>query len=331
MIVSGAGSIASCLPRETTNTTTTYDLTDAQGTILLSLTASAIQGEQAYDPYGNVRYASGTVGTDKGYTGQFADAVSGLDYYNARWYDPVSGQFLSPDTVQGNAQGMDPYAYVGGNPETYVDPSGYIDSPDEELGGEVGNGGEDGSDANGTLSETTAEIAEAADEATEAATAADTIESEDSLLQDEQRIDQQRTEQEHAEPTVEQPPEQNEHPSNLAEQPPETNEHPSDSNSDQSKDPPANKGFPNRFPDRLAGELEAAHEAGIEPMAVGDALKELIPSNGELNIKWAVNEDGELGIIPMFPDAEEIHHTVIWNGANVLVAGEGALVLQLEL
>jgi hypothetical protein len=34
------------------------------------------------------------------------------------------GQFLSADQVQGNAQGMDPYAYVMGNPETQTDPTG---------------------------------------------------------------------------------------------------------------------------------------------------------------------------------------------------------------
>jgi RHS repeat-associated protein len=139
LIVSGAGSIASCLPRETTNTTTTCDLTDAQGTILLSLTASAIQGEQIYDPYGNIRYSSGTIGTDKGYTGQFDDAVTGLDYYNARWYDPVSGQFLSPDTVQGNAQGMDPYAYVGNDPETRTDPTGQMFPCSSGCGGSGGS------------------------------------------------------------------------------------------------------------------------------------------------------------------------------------------------
>ena len=32
--------------------------------------------------------------------------------------------FLSADTLQGNAQGMNPYAYVDGNPETRTDPSG---------------------------------------------------------------------------------------------------------------------------------------------------------------------------------------------------------------
>jgi hypothetical protein len=47
-----------------------------------------------------------------------------LDYYNAWFYDPVAGVFLSPDVKQGNAQGMNPYAYVGGNPETRTDPTG---------------------------------------------------------------------------------------------------------------------------------------------------------------------------------------------------------------
>jgi uncharacterized protein RhaS with RHS repeats len=50
--------------------------------------------------------------------------VTGLDYYVARYYDPVVGQFLSADTVQGNQQGMAPYAYVGENPETATDPTG---------------------------------------------------------------------------------------------------------------------------------------------------------------------------------------------------------------
>ena len=35
------------------------------------------------------------------------------------------GVFLSADTAQGNLQGVNPYAYVGGNPETMNDPSGH--------------------------------------------------------------------------------------------------------------------------------------------------------------------------------------------------------------
>jgi hypothetical protein len=37
----------------------------------------------------------------------------------------VVGRFLSVDSVQGNMLGFDPYAYTGGNPETFNDPTGH--------------------------------------------------------------------------------------------------------------------------------------------------------------------------------------------------------------
>jgi len=59
--------------------------------------------------------------TARGYTGQYADALTGLDYYVSRYYDPVAGVFLSADVKEGNAAGMNLYAYVGGNPLTMND------------------------------------------------------------------------------------------------------------------------------------------------------------------------------------------------------------------
>jgi len=41
----------------------------------------------------------------------------------------VVGVFLSADQVQGNMQGMNPYGYVGGNPEMFVDPTGHDNDP----------------------------------------------------------------------------------------------------------------------------------------------------------------------------------------------------------
>lgn len=102
-------------------------LTDALGSVLATvsatLNASTVLGNQLYGPYGNQRYSKGSMGTSKGFTGQYSDGT-GLDYFNARYYDPVVGLFLSVDSVQGNEQGMDPYAYVGNNPESRTDPSG---------------------------------------------------------------------------------------------------------------------------------------------------------------------------------------------------------------
>ena len=108
-------------------TTTQYYLSDALGSVLSTFSAvanaAAVLGNQLYGPFGNQRYSKGSMGTDKGFTGQYQDS-SGLDYYNARYYDPVVGIFVSADTVQGNGKGMDPYSYVANNPLTATDPTG---------------------------------------------------------------------------------------------------------------------------------------------------------------------------------------------------------------
>jgi RHS repeat-associated protein len=113
---------------------TTFYLTDALGSLLTSFTnapgGASVKGEQSFAPYGTAQYYQGNLNTAKGFTGQYNDALSGLDYYNARYYDPVVGVFLSADSVQGNPQGLNPYAYVGGNPETRSDPTGrYLVGP----------------------------------------------------------------------------------------------------------------------------------------------------------------------------------------------------------
>ncbi len=77
------------------------------------------------------------MGTTKGYTGQYNDSLTQLDYYGARYYDPLVGVFLSADSVQGNLAGMNPYNYVGSNPQTNTDPNGemYAPPPDAQPQG----------------------------------------------------------------------------------------------------------------------------------------------------------------------------------------------------
>ncbi|RLC55581.1 MAG: hypothetical protein DRI80_17590, partial [Chloroflexota bacterium] len=63
------------------------------------------------------------------YTGQRLEAVIGLYYYRARWYDPALGRFISADTVvpnPGNPQDLNRYAYVRNNPLRYTDPTGHL-------------------------------------------------------------------------------------------------------------------------------------------------------------------------------------------------------------
>ncbi|HEU5381736.1 MAG TPA: RHS repeat-associated core domain-containing protein [Ktedonobacteraceae bacterium] len=119
-------SIAGHLIGSFDGTSIVFYLSDGLGSVLLDFSASTILGEQLYGPYGNSRYLVGSLTTSKGYTGQFHDALTGLDYYVARYYDPLVGIFLTVDTVQGNMLGFDPYAYVQGNPETMNDPTGQM-------------------------------------------------------------------------------------------------------------------------------------------------------------------------------------------------------------
>ena len=71
----------------------------------------------------------------QGNSGQYNDSLTNLDYYGSRYYDQVVGVFLSADVKQGNMQGMNPYAYVGGNPETRNDPTGQMYAPNSGGGG----------------------------------------------------------------------------------------------------------------------------------------------------------------------------------------------------
>ena len=68
---------------------------DADGTLA---------SRQEFDPWGSVR-SGGVGGTTLNYTGQRLDGT-GLLFYNARYYDPAIGRFISADTVvPGNASG----------------------------------------------------------------------------------------------------------------------------------------------------------------------------------------------------------------------------------
>ena len=55
--------------------------------------------------------------------GQVFDPESGLHYNQARYYDPTTGRYLSPDPV-GLAGGLNTYSYVENNPLKWVDPFG---------------------------------------------------------------------------------------------------------------------------------------------------------------------------------------------------------------
>ncbi len=107
-------SLGGMLVGESTSSGTNMFLTDALGSVIETISATAnsasVQGNQVYSPYGSSRYQQGSMGTMKGFTGQYNDSVSGLDYYGARYYDPLVGRFFSADALDGTIAGTDPYA-----------------------------------------------------------------------------------------------------------------------------------------------------------------------------------------------------------------------------
>jgi RHS repeat-associated protein len=60
------------------------------------------------------------------YTGQWNETALGLNYYRfpARLYDPALGRFTGVDPMAASEGFGSPYAYVGGNPINYSDPTG---------------------------------------------------------------------------------------------------------------------------------------------------------------------------------------------------------------
>jgi len=83
--------------------------------------------ELRYHPWGGTRYTDGTTPTSYRFTGQREDATIGLYFYNARYYDPALGRFISADTLvpqAGNPQSLNRYSYCLGSPVRYVDPTG---------------------------------------------------------------------------------------------------------------------------------------------------------------------------------------------------------------
>jgi RHS repeat-associated protein len=88
----------------------------------------AVVARQWYYPYGEERGSSGTLATEYQFTGQRRERGIGLYDYNARFYDPALGRFISADTIvpePGNPQALNRYAYTLNNPLKYADPTGH--------------------------------------------------------------------------------------------------------------------------------------------------------------------------------------------------------------
>ena len=100
--------------------------------IALSDSTGSIVQRYAYDSFGNIDYIdkdgnktlSPTIANAFTYTAREHDADAGMYYYRARWYNPSTGRFLSPDPIGFGGGDFNLYRYVNNNPVNYVDPDG---------------------------------------------------------------------------------------------------------------------------------------------------------------------------------------------------------------
>ena len=86
-----------------------------------------------YGGYGEFALLGGVPEPGPKYEGRFWNEPAGLYYFGARYYDPASGRFLTPDTLPGGpsllqAGVLNRYAFELNNPVLYVDPNGHMPS-----------------------------------------------------------------------------------------------------------------------------------------------------------------------------------------------------------
>jgi len=85
-------------------------------------------------PFGKERFGIGKNSADYRFTGKELDDESNLMYFEARYYNPVIGKFISTDPIAPNnntPQGLNLYAYVRNNPLIFIDPTGQIPTATE--------------------------------------------------------------------------------------------------------------------------------------------------------------------------------------------------------
>ena len=73
-----------------------------------------------YDSFGR-RLDTATIDAAFEWTGRYRDPLTGLQYNNARWYNPDIQRWMSEDIIW---DGANKYAYVGNEPTGWIDPDG---------------------------------------------------------------------------------------------------------------------------------------------------------------------------------------------------------------
>src|SRR5690554_2771049 len=90
---------------------------------LLTDQQQSVVWQGRYTPFGEVTETISLVEQPLRFPGQYHDIETGLYYNYHREYDPTLGRYIQSDPI-GLEGGINTYAYVLGNPLSYVDPKG---------------------------------------------------------------------------------------------------------------------------------------------------------------------------------------------------------------
>src|SRR5205085_1340341 len=106
---------------------------DALHNLILALTpAGDVTASFVYGAFGEVVASTGEASHRQQFNGKENDALSGLRYYGARFYDPLSLRWnaadpqyrFAPDLDRTRPQMHNLYAFSANNPVNYFDPDG---------------------------------------------------------------------------------------------------------------------------------------------------------------------------------------------------------------
>jgi len=116
-----------------TTTNTYYMLTDHLGSIHAVVDSSGnIVESYRYDAWGRVLGVYGSdglpltesaIGNRYLWQGREYSWKTGFYFFRARWYDPITGRWMSKDPI-GIAGGLNQYVFCGNSPVNFADPFG---------------------------------------------------------------------------------------------------------------------------------------------------------------------------------------------------------------